>query len=182
MRPQTPFPKGAAERLAVLMKQVESKSEFQRIQCVWLRASLGLSVAEIATAVGRSPNTVRGLHSRFLRYGEAAFAGVGRGGRRHQNLTVEEERELLRGFFAQAESGGVLEVSAIKAAYEERIDRPVPKSTIYRMLARHGWRKLAPRPRHPKAAREAQPAFKKNSPSSSRRKRGGKRSKGAQSD
>ena len=139
MRPLPPFPKGAAERLAVLMKRAESKSAFQRIQCVWLRAPLGLSVTEIAPAVGWSPNTVRGLHSRFLRHGEVAFASVGRGGRRHQNATVEEERELLRGFFAQAEIGGVLEVSAIKAAYEERIDRPAPKSTIYQMLTRHGW-------------------------------------------
>jgi hypothetical protein len=37
----------------------------------------------------------------------------------------------------------------------------VPKSTVYRMLARHGWRKLAPRPRHRKADAVRQQAFKK---------------------
>jgi len=40
----------------------------------------------------------------------------------------------------------------------------VPKSTVYRMLARQGWRKLAPRPRHPRSDIQAQEAWKKNSP------------------
>jgi hypothetical protein len=34
-------------------------------------------------------------------------------------------------------------------------------STIYRLLDRHGWRKLVPRPRHPKANPEEQAIFKK---------------------
>jgi hypothetical protein len=37
-------------------------------------------------------------------------------------------------------------------------------STVYRMLDRHGWRKLVPRPRHPKADVAAQAAFKKTPP------------------
>jgi len=87
----------------------------------------------------------------FRRRGEAALIGVGRGGRRHQNLTVVQEDELLRPFLEQAASGGILEVSPIKAAYERTVGHGVPRSTIYRLLARHGWRKLAPRFRHPKA-------------------------------
>jgi transposase len=35
------------------------------------------------------------------------------------------------------------------------------RSTIYRLLERHGWRKVMPRPRHPKADVAAQAAFKK---------------------
>jgi hypothetical protein len=37
-----------------------------------------------------------------------------------------------------------LEVSRVKAAYEQALGRKVPKSTVYRMLARHGWRKVVP--------------------------------------
>jgi hypothetical protein len=33
--------------------------------------------------------------------------------------------------------------------------------TIYRLLHRHRWRKLVPRPRHPKANAEEQATFKK---------------------
>ena len=38
------------------------------------------------------------------------------------------------------------------------------RSTIYRLLERHGWRKVVPRPRHPKADVAAQAAFKKTAP------------------
>jgi len=37
----------------------------------------------------------------------------------------------------------------------------VPASSVYRMLERHGWRKIVPRPSHPKADPQAQEAFKK---------------------
>ena len=76
-------------------------------------------------------------------------------------LTLEEERQLLQEFLPQAEKGGILEVSRVKAAYEKVLGRQVPKSTIYRMLARHGWRKVVPRPRHPKSDAAIQAAFKK---------------------
>ncbi|MBV9248450.1 MAG: winged helix-turn-helix domain-containing protein [Acetobacteraceae bacterium] len=36
------------------------------------------------------------------------------------------------------------------------------KSTVCRLLARQGWRKLTPRPAHPDASREAQEKFKKS--------------------
>jgi transposase len=62
---------------------------------------------------------------------------------------------------AQSEKGGILEASRVKAAYEQVLGRKVPKSTIYRMLARHGWRKVVPRPRHPKSDASAQAEFKK---------------------
>jgi hypothetical protein len=38
-----PLPEGTIERLAPLLKEAHSKAEYQRIQCVWLRAQLQLS-------------------------------------------------------------------------------------------------------------------------------------------
>jgi transposase len=52
-------------------------------------------------------------------------------------------------------------VNEVKAVYEEAVGRSVPKSTVYRMLARHGWRKIAPRPCHPKADPQKMEAFEK---------------------
>jgi hypothetical protein len=76
---------------------------------------------------------------------------------------VKQEKDLLCTFMAKAERGGILEVSQVKASYEEAVGHVVPKSTIYRLLARHGWRKLAPRPRHPKSDPVRREEFKKNS-------------------
>ena len=96
-----------------------------------------------------------------MREGEAVLKGTGRGGRYYQNLSLEEERQLLQEVLAQSEKGGILEASRVKAAYEQVLSRKVPKSTIYRMLARHGWRKVVPRPRHPKSDASVQAEFKK---------------------
>lgn len=169
MPARVPLAADAGEVAAALMREARTKAEFQRAQAVWLRVALGLSASEVATAVGLSVNTVRCLQSRFRLRGPSVLTGVGRGGRRRENLTVDEEDELLRPFLEQAGSGGVLEVRPIKAAYEEAVGHGVPKSTVYRVLARHGWRKLVPRRRHPKAQGARQEAFKKNSPRSSKK-------------
>jgi hypothetical protein len=55
----------------------------------------------------------------------------------------------------------MLKVAEIQQAYERRVGKSVAPLTIYRLLERHGWRKVVPRPRHPKANRARQAAFKK---------------------
>ena len=59
------------------------------------------------------------LQARYFKEGEAALKRGGKGGRYYQNLTLEEERQLLQKFLAQSERGGILEVSGVKAAYEQ---------------------------------------------------------------
>ena len=49
----------------------------------------------------------------------------------------------------------------IKACYESRVGRPAPDSTVCRLLARHQWRQVLPRPKHPKDNPPARAAFKK---------------------
>jgi transposase len=168
MRTPQPLPEGTAERLAVMLKEAQSKAEYQRMQCLWLRAALGLRAAQIATALGWQVGSVRQLHSDYLRPGEAVLRSKPSGGRHGQNLTIEQEKELLLPFLEQAEAGGVLVVAPVQAAYEAAVGRPVHHSVVYRALHRQGWRKIMPRPRHPKASEEAQEAFKKSCPPSSR--------------
>jgi transposase len=156
--------KPTVQRLAERLKRANSHSEYQRIQCVLIRATLGSSAAEIAQLLGWSTATVHVLHSRWAKEGEAIFEVRERGGRRHQYLTPEQEQELLAPFVQRAEAGGMLTVAEVQQAYRERSGRQVARSTIYRLLERHGWRKLVPRPRHPKADVAAQAAFKKTAP------------------
>jgi len=150
-----------------LLKEARTKADFQRVQCLWMRAELGMNSTEIAAAVGLSKSTVKIVQMKYFKEKERALIGVGRGGRKRENLTFDEEKKLLERFSGVAEKGGVLVVSDIKAAYEREVGRPVAKSTVYRVLARHGWRKIAPRPRHPKSDPAVQEEFKKNSPASS---------------
>ncbi len=118
---------------------------------------------EIAHHTGVSITTVRRVISGYNRSGLAAIETPGKGGRRHEYLTVEQERQLLAPFFARAERGEIATAEEIKRTFEAQVSHEVDESTIYRLLARHGWRKLVPRPRHPKANAQEQAAFKKTS-------------------
>lgn len=147
--------------LAERLKKAEGKPEFQRIQCILLRATLGASAENIAQVVGWTSGTVRVMHSRYAKEGDVFFDITHRGGRHRQNMSEAQEAAFLAPFFDRAMAGGILVASEIKHAYEAILGREVAESTVYRMLARNGWRKIAPRPRHPKADPAAQAAFKK---------------------
>lgn len=163
MRPAQPFSAGTKRKLAILCAQASSSAECERILGVWLRASLGLSCQQIATVLGWHPGSVRNLQARVLREGIAVLQQPGRGGRHRAPLTLAEEEALLAGFCLAAGEGAVVEAGPLRLAYEKQVEHPVAKSTLCRLLARHGWRKLVPRPYHPDASAEAQTAFKKSS-------------------
>jgi transposase len=163
MRPLHRLPPKTRQELTRLLEKAASKEEYRRVLCVWLRAALEMPAVEIATALGWSTGSVYNLHSQYLREGASALVGSGRGGRRRAWLTVEEEEELLAALADSAEQGGITEISTVRAALEQRVGQAVAKSTVYRLLERHGWRKLAPRPFHPDTLPALQQAFKKSS-------------------
>ena len=70
----------------------------------------------------------------------------------HRNLTVEEEEEMLEEFKEAAEKGELVTVNAIKEKFDKEIGRDTGRGYIYYVLARHDWRKVKPRPKHPKKA------------------------------
>lgn len=115
----------------------------------------------IALHCGVAKDTVHQLISRYNRFGLAAIETGGKGGRKRCYLTLEQEKQFLEPFFERAAKGEIATCAEIHAAYEAHIPHQVDESTIYRLLARHGWRKVLPRPKHPKADREKQEAFKK---------------------
>lgn len=116
---------------------------------------------EIARHCGVSKATVHALISSYNRVGVAAVETAGKGGRRSGYLSLEEERAFLAPFFGRAERGELATTEEIWRAFEARVGHEVDDSTIYRLLTRHGWRKLMPRPRHPQADPQAQEHFKK---------------------
>ncbi|HET9919659.1 MAG TPA: winged helix-turn-helix domain-containing protein [Ktedonobacteraceae bacterium] len=116
---------------------------------------------EIAKHCGVSKATVHQVVSLYNRFGVTAVETAGKGGRRDVYLTLEEEKQFLAPFFVRAETGEIATAAEIQRAFEARVGHEVHESTMYRLLHRHGWRKLMPRPKHPKASREAQEQFKK---------------------
>jgi transposase len=161
MRPPTPIPEYRVVELKNFQKSKWPGSEFQRFLCVWLRVEQGMSTKDIARALNWNVNTVRILQRYFIVQGTKAFIEEKRGGRRRQLMTIEEEKLFLANFKDRADSAAMLVANEIKAALEKQLGRRVHKTTVYRLLKRHGWRKIVPRPTHPKQNKEAAEAFKK---------------------
>ena len=147
-------------RLKTALRWKIPPEQRQRIQMVLLRES-GMTQPLIAAAMGVSLSTVNRAHMAYDHGGLEALKPRPSGGRKRENMTLEEEKALLARFAQAAGAGEMLNIHDLKAAYEEAIRHETSKSTIYNLLARHGWRKLMPRPFHPRRDIEAQNAFKK---------------------
>src|SRR5208337_4412101 len=131
MRRPRPVPPEAVESLRERLNRADSKSEFQRIQCLWLRASLHLSSTQVAVAIGWHPNSVKKLQAQYFLEGESSLEVSKSGGRYRENMSFEEEKAFLAPFFEKAKRGGLIVANEVKIAYEGQIGRKVPKSTIY---------------------------------------------------
>ena len=152
--------KSEVRRLKTALRWKIPDAQRQRIQMVLLRES-GMTQAAIAGAMGVSLSTVNRAHMAYDHGGIKALKPKPNGGRKHENMTLAEEKALLARFAKAAGAGEMLNIHDLKAAYENAIGHETSDSTVYNLLHRHSWRKLMPRPYHPKRDLAAQEAFKK---------------------
>lgn len=152
--------RGQVRRLKTALHWKIPPEQRQRIQMVLLRES-GMTQPAIAEAMGVSLSTVNRAQMAYDQGGLKALKPKPIGGRKRENMTLAEEKALLDHFAKAAGAGEILNIHDIKAAYEEAIGHATSNSTVYNLLGRHGWRKLMPRPFHPKRNMAAQNAFKK---------------------
>lgn len=145
--------------------KARSADELRQAQSLLLPLELGLSLEQTAVAIGRSVSMTCKLRNRRRRE-QAQEIPLKKRKRELRNRavsTLEQESELLDQVLKHAASGGVVVIPSIKPAVEQALGRGIALSTLYRMLARHGWRKLAPDTAHPQGDTMAREAFKKNS-------------------
>lgn len=133
-------------------KKNRDKQLDKRLFVLELRCE-GKGLVEIAAITGFHRSHVSSLIKKYFEEGLQAVAEKHYAGNR-RNMSVEEEAELLAQFSEKAEKGEMLDVHEIRAAYEKKVGHVTGHSQIYRVLYRHGWRKLMPRSRHPKKADE----------------------------
>ena len=146
------------------LKQAHTVAELRQAQAVILPLEFGFSLEQVAMVTGISKGWVCQLRNRFIRLAGAPDLDKRKpGGRRHENMSREEEVAFLAPFFEKAAQGGILVVREIKQALDAHLGRTVPLSTVYNLLHRHNWRKLAPDKRHVRADAGIQAEWKKNS-------------------
>ena len=150
------------QRAKQLRDQATTIAEYRKALSMILAAESDFDADQIADLLGTSRRTV--FRDRGSIRNQDDMSKNSWGGRRHCTMTIEEEREFLAQWVGKATVGGVLTVPPIHAALVERLGRDIPLSTTYRLLARHGWRKVQPDTKHPKSDPALQDEFKKNSP------------------
>ena len=148
-----------AEQVVASTRDIES---LRMAQAVLLPAVGHLSLEQTGKVLGVGRATVARLQRRFRQQGETVSAPRARwGGRRRALLSLEMERGFLEAWKARAERGELVVVWPLKAALSQELGRPVRASVVYRLLKRHGWRKVAPDTRHPKSDPAVQAEWKK---------------------
>lgn len=61
---------------------------------------------------------------------------------------------FLEQFSDKAEAEQVLDVHEVRAAYEKEVGHTTGNAQVYRVLDRHGWRKIMPQSKHLNIASE----------------------------
>ncbi len=140
------------EKIKTEEKATQDKQISRKLKVLMLRYE-GKENKTIAERTGFSETRVSHLITEYKKNGLKEYARKKYGGN-HRNMTKEEEEEILEKFRKDAEAGHVVTAQEIKKAFDEKLGRDTGRGYIYMLLARHGWRKVMPRSRHPKKANE----------------------------
>ncbi len=146
------------------VKTTRDLDDFRSALSVLLPAKAGLTLEETAIMLGVGTASINRMQTRFHVARTSPATKRNWGGRRKSLLTAQEEIEFLKPWAEQAREAGLLVLSPIRAALAQRVGHPVKVSVVWRLLARHGWRKVAPDTKHPKNDPSIMRAWKKNSP------------------
>lgn len=122
----------------------------------------GLKPNDVASLFGVSTNTIFNDLQK-LRNPDLPRPTNSWGGRRHYNMTIEDEEKYLSKWTDKALKGEILSLPQIHADLVKHLGFPIDSSTTYRMLIRHRWRKVKPDTKHPKSDPKLREDFKKNS-------------------
>jgi len=149
-----------------LLRQAKTAQELRQAQAVLLPLELGLSLEQTAAAIARSRGATCTMRTRFfaIRQGQQTAPRSKRELRNRAHTSLQEEKRILEEVLAGAKEGKVLTVPQYKPLIEQRLGKSIALSTAYRMLARHGWRKIAPDTMHPQGDVQTREAWKKNLP------------------
>lgn len=133
-----------------IVKTTRNLDEFRSALAVLLPAQVGLKLQQTANLLGVGTASVNRLQTRLLLGRTSSSGRRNWGGRQKSLLTVQAEIDFLKPWAEPTREAGLLVLSPIRAALAQRVSQPVKASVVWRWLARHGWRKVAPDTKPPK--------------------------------
>jgi transposase len=169
-RPAQIEPWLSADELLFWVRGAPDRDSYQKRLAVWLTFIGPFHAHEVANILGVSKQAVWLWMGQYNQKGPEGLERSGRGGRRWAFLSWEKEEEVLATFRERAAKGEVVTASSMRPEISKAVGQEVSLAYVFKLLHRHGWRKLGPRPRHVKSDRQAQEAFKKNCRKSSKKR------------
>ena len=147
-------------RITAAAKANKNKRVAQRLEVLILRYE-GMSNAEISLRTGFNNRYITTLMGLYKKQGLEEFIRIKQTSH-NRNMSESEEAEVLAECEKEAEAGQMLTAAIVQEKLEKRLGRAIAQNYAYRVMKRHGWRKVMPRSKHPKAAsREEQDSSKK---------------------
>lgn len=143
------------------MESTKDKVEYVKMRAVYLHKAEKMKSSAVAKAVGTTKGMVYQWAHRYKKLGIDGLINKPRGGRTWAFMTLEEEKKLLERMTNDASKGLVVISKVVKEAAEQQLGKSVSPDYAEDLLNRHDWRKVVPRPKHPKSSTEEQEAFKK---------------------
>lgn len=123
------------------LRAARTADELRRAQALLLPATLGLSVHDTALVIGRSIEHTSRLRVAFWQELQAQVP--------HRTEaaapTRHDEAWALDVVFSKVPNAAAMPVKALHPIIEKALQRTLSPSTVNRMLARHGWRKVPER-------------------------------------
>lgn len=156
------FPHLTAEEIKKRMRNDPNPMYRERWSIIYTAQVNPREAKDIAKDIGVSVSKVHTLIPRYNKMGVPAVETPGKGGRHHAYMTVKEEKQFLEALLECAKKGELVTIKQIKRVYEQKVGHKINEITIYRLLKRHRWRKVMPRPSHPKTNKQDQEDFKNN--------------------
>jgi transposase len=148
------------EQIKAARKANKNKRVEKLLEVLALRYE-GKSNREISERTGYNERYVTMLLIKYRKQGLAEFIRIKQTSH-HRKIAESEEAVILEQCSELADQGKVLTVADIRRVFDEALGEKTNPDYIYKLLKRHGWRKVMPRARHPKAAsKEEQNSSKK---------------------
>ncbi len=145
------------------MKQEKSIKQFKIWQCIYIvQSKKDIRAEQVSDLIQISKYSVYHYVENYNRYGPIGVIIKAQGGRRRSYLKLEEEKELLKKISDKALQGLILTALDMRDEVEKKIGKKVSDDYLWDLFHRHGWKKKAPRPSHPRSNKREQEGFKKN--------------------
>lgn len=158
--------KGSIEAARQARDSAETAAELREALAVLLPLEAGLNLTQTAQVLGRSKGSISTMRNRFCQQDKSGQARHTWGKshlRNRAKSTLQKESEALDKVLKNANKGSVLTIPELRAKMESALGHSISLAGFYRLLKRHGWRKIAPDTQHPKGDQQVRDDWKKNS-------------------